>query len=180
MFHGLAPKLKGSDISKAMETALLQENIFTEYMEEVVCYSKKEENTDGYEAQRMGWLRSQYSSTIFALKKLPLALLQGEWDYSNKLFQWLIPSRFLLIVYILICAIVTSILDWALCFKWYALLIVIGITFLMALPEGEINKRFKRAVWALPILIFASIFSHIKRLFGSNKKQKKEKTEKGK
>lgn len=64
MFHGLAPKLKGSDISKAMETALLQENIFTEYMEEVVCYSKKEENTDGYEAQRMGWLRSQYSSTI--------------------------------------------------------------------------------------------------------------------
>lgn len=23
----------------------------------------------------------------------------------------------------------------------------------MALPEGEINKRFKHAVWALPILI---------------------------
>ena len=157
MFHGLAPKLKGSDISKAMETALLQENIFTEYMEEVVCYSKKEENTDGYEAQRMGWLRSQYSSTIFALKKLPLALLQGEWDYSNKLFQWLIPSRFLLIVYILICAIVTSILDWALCFKWYALLIVIGITFLMALPEGEINKRFKRAVWANGMTIISII-----------------------
>lgn len=170
MFHGLAPKLKGSDISKAMETALLKENIFTEYLEEVVCYSKKEENANGYEAQRLGWLRSQYSSTIFAIKKLPIAFLQGEWDYSNKLFQWLLPSRFLLIVYILVFAITTTILDWTLCFKWYILLLFIGITFLIALPEGEVNKRFKRAIWALPILVFASIFSHIKRLFGSGKK----------
>lgn len=46
----------------------------------------------------------------------------------------------------------------------------------MALPEGEVNKRFKRAIWALPILVFTSIFSHIKRLFGSKKQRtKKEK-----
>jgi len=38
----------------------------------------------------------------------------------------------------------------------------------MALPEGEINKRFKHAVWALPILIF----SHFGRIFRSTKKNK--------
>lgn len=41
----------------------------------------------------------------------------------------------------------------------------------MALPEGEVNKRFRRAVWALPILIFASIFSHINRLFQGKKRK---------
>lgn len=41
MFHEIAPTLKGADLSKAMETALLQQNIYTEYLEEVVCYSKK-------------------------------------------------------------------------------------------------------------------------------------------
>ena len=76
MFHKISPSLKGSDISKAMETALLKENIYTEYLEEVVCYSKKEENSEGYEKQRIGWLRSQYSSTLFAIRKLPLALLK--------------------------------------------------------------------------------------------------------
>ena len=45
----------------------------------------------------------------------------------------------------------------------------------MALPDGEVNKRFKKAIWALPILVFASIFSHITRLFGGGKR--KEKTE---
>ena len=63
MFHRIAPSLEGADLSKATEKALLKENIFTEYMEEVVCYSKKEESTSGYEAQRISWLRTQYSMT---------------------------------------------------------------------------------------------------------------------
>ena len=178
MFHEIAPKLKGSDLSKAMETALLQQNIYTEYMEEVVCYSKKEESADGYEAQRIGWLRSQYSSTILALKRLPITLLKGEWDYSLKLFQWLMPSRFLLIALIILCAAGITLLDWSLSFKWYVLLAVIAITFIMALPDGEVNKRFKYSVWALPILVFASIFSHVTRffLFKKNKKKKTKKT----
>ena len=172
MFHEIAPTLKGSDLSKTMETALLRQNIYTEYLEEVVCYSKKEESANGYEAQRISWLRSQYSSTIFALKKLPITLLKGEWDYALKLFQWLMPSRFLLIALITLCAIGITLLDWTLSFKWYILLAIIGITFLLALPEGEVNKRFRKAIWALPILVFTSIFSHILRLFGSGKKVK--------
>jgi cellulose synthase/poly-beta-1,6-N-acetylglucosamine synthase-like glycosyltransferase len=173
MFHKLAPTLKGSDMSKAMETALLKENIYTEYLEEVVCYSKKEENSEGYEKQRIGWLRSQYSSTLFALRKLPLAILKGEWDYCNKLFQWLLPSRFLLIACILLCAISITTLDWTLSFKWYALLFINILTFLLALPDGEVNKKFKHAVWALPILMFSSIFSHIHRFFQRKKKNNK-------
>lgn len=117
MFHEIAPTLKGADLSKAMETALLQQNIYTEYLEEVVCYSKKEESANGYEAQRISWLRSQYSSTIFALKKLPITLLRGEWDYALKLFQWLMPSRFLLIALIGLCAIGITLLDWTLSFN---------------------------------------------------------------
>ncbi len=172
MFHEVAPTLAGSDLSKAMETALLKQNIYTEYLEEVVCYSKKAESANGYEAQRLGWLRSQYSSSIFAMKKLPLALLRGEWDYANKLFQWLLPSRFLLIAAVTLITIVVSIMDWTLSPKWYVLLAAIGLAFLMALPEGEVSKRFRKAIWALPILVFTSNASHIKRF--TQKRGKKE------
>ena len=171
MFHEIAPTLKGSDISKAMETALLRQNIYTEYLEEVVCYSKKGESANGYEAQRLGWLRSQYSSALFAIKQLPLAMLRGEWDYCNKLFQWLLPSRFLLIALILFFTAVITIMDWTLCLKWYLLLAAIALTFLMALPEGEIARRFRKAIWALPILMFESIFSHILRFKKRKNKQ---------
>ena len=177
MFHEIAPTLKGSDLSKAMETALLKQNIYTEYLEEIVCYSKKAENANGYEAQRIGWLRSQYSSSIFALKNLPITLLRGEWDYANKLFQWLLPSRFLLIACLILITAVISIADWTLGPKWYVLIGAIILTFLMALPEGEVAKRFKKAIWSFPILLFTSNASHIKR-FTRKEKKNREKKEK--
>ncbi|MDR0894075.1 MAG: glycosyltransferase family 2 protein [Prevotellaceae bacterium] len=180
IFHKLAPTLKGSDLSKAMEVALLRENIYAEYLQEVVCYSKKAESSEGYEQQRIGWIKSQYNSTWYALFQLPIAFLRGEWDYCNKLFQWLLPSRFLLIALILLAAVVTTVLDWTLAPKWYLLFAALTITFLMALPTGEITQRFKRAVWALPHLIFISLFSHITRFTQSDSKPKKKKEKKTK
>lgn len=165
MFHRIAPTLQGTDLAKGMEIKLLEENIYSEYILDVICYSKKQEHTDGYSRERQRWLSAQYNSTFLAMKRLPLALLQGKWDYANKLFQWLLPSRFLLIGFTILVTVAMTLLDWSLSFKWYVLLAFIGISFLMALPEGEINKRFKRAIWALPILIFTSIFSHFTRLF---------------
>lgn len=64
-----------------------------------------------------------------------------------------------------------TVLDWPLSIKWYTLLAIIGITFLMALPDGEVSKRFRKAIWALPLLIFTSIFSHITRFFKKEKKK---------
>lgn len=170
MFHRICPMLTGSDLAKAVEVKLLEENIYTEYMQEIICYSKKQEDTGGYSKERQRWLSAQYNSTFLALKRLPLAFLQGKWDYCNKLFQWLLPSRFLLIACIIAATVCFTVIDWTLSLKWYVLLMMIIITFLMALPEGEINKRFKRAVWALPILIFSSIFSHFTGFFKRKKK----------
>lgn len=169
MFHELAPGLKGHDLSKTMEVALLEQNIYTEYLEEVVCFSKKEDSADGYQTQRMGWLRAQYTSTFLALRYLPLVLLKGEWDYALKLFQWLLPSRFLLIALILLFTIAVTLLDWTLAPKWYILLAILILSFLMALPEGEVSRRLRKAIWSLPVLIFTAIFSHIKRFLPKKK-----------
>ncbi len=165
MFHEIAPTLQGQDLATATEVALLKQNIYTEYLEEVVCYSKKAENAEGYETQRIHWLGAQYKNTLFALTHLPLAFLKGEWDYANKLFQWLLPSRFVLIALITLFAALITIGDWTLCFKWYVLLLTMALTFITALPEGEINQRFRRSVWVLPLLVFSSIFTPFKHLF---------------
>lgn len=171
MFHRIAPRLEGTDLTKAMEVELLRENIYTEYLEEVICYCKKQEDTMGYTNTRRRWLSAQSRSTWLAITQLPVAFLQGKWDLCEKLFQWLLPSRFLLIFYILLCTVVLSLLDWTLAIKWYFLFGFLVITLLMALPDGEINKKFRKAFWALPIMVLSTVFS-----FGSRKdKPKKEK-----
>ncbi len=172
MFHQLAPRLQGSDFTKAMEIELLKDNIYTEYLEEVVCYCKKTENSSGYSKERQRWLGAQYRSTLLAIVQLPAAFLQGKWDLCEKLFQWLIPSRLLLIAYIMIGAIILTFAYWPLSVKWYILLGILFISFLMAMPEGEISKRFRKSFWLLPILIFTSVFSHFIRIFKKGKNRK--------
>lgn len=162
MFHRLTPRLTGSDLTKAMEMELLRENIYTEYMEEVVCYCKKTEDTSGYSKERQRSLKAQYKSFLIAITQFPFAFLQGKWDLCEKLFQWLMPSRLLLIAYIVLCALAMTMLDWTLCLKWYVLLGILFLSYLLALPEGEINHRFRKAFWTLPLLIFTSAFSHFK------------------
>lgn len=173
-FHRICPTLKGQDLSKAIEAAFLKENIYIEYLEEVVCYSKKVESANSYEDERVGWVNTQKSSTFYGLRHLPIALLKGEWDYANKLFQWILPSRLFLLAYLIIFTLIVTTLDWHLSFKWYGLIIAIVFAFLMALPEGEISKQFRHAFWALPVLVFASGLSHFKNLF-VRKRETKEK-----
>lgn len=171
MFHSIAPTLTGSDLSSAMELALLKQNIYTEYMEEVVCYSKKQDTSNGYEQVRSHWRKTQYGNTFYALLHFPFAMLRGQWDYANKLFQWLIPSRFMLIIFIVMCGICIAIGDWTLSPKWVMLLLALTATFAIALPEGELNHRFKRSVWMMPVMIYYATFSPVINLFKRKKKQ---------
>lgn len=165
MFHEIAPTLSGSDLATTTEVALLKQNIYTEYLEELICLSKKQESASGYEQQRANWANSQYNNTFYAALHLPGAILRGQWDYANKLFQWCLPSRFLLIAFIILCGCCIAIGDWTLSPKWGVLLLTLGFTFIIALPDGEINRRFKKSVWMLPLMILTVIFSLIKRLF---------------
>lgn len=164
MFHEIVFTLKGSDLSKAMETALLKQNIYTEYLEELICYSRKPEATGGYEEQRMSWQEAQWGSTFYALKEIPKAFFKAEWDYFNKLFQWILPSRMILIALLLICTVGITLLDWTLAIKWFALVLALILAFLIALPDGEIAKRFWKTFWMLPMLIISSIFSPVKKV----------------
>lgn len=171
MFHEIAPTLKGSDLATTMEVALLKQNIYTEYLEEVVCYSRKEDNAEGYETLRMNRLQTQNSNTWFAFVHFPISILKGEWDYANKLFQWMLPSRFLLMALIMLCAAIFTVGDWVLSLKWYILLFVLICAFMIALPEGDINRRFRHSIWMLPVLMFTSILTPIKRLLFKRSKK---------
>lgn len=172
IFHEIAPTMKGGDTSTAMEIALLSQNIYTEYLEEVVCYSRKEDNNEQYKKRRIQWQQGRYYTRMYSLCHLPIAMLKGEWDLANKLFQWIIPSRFILIALIALATFIITIADWTLCFKWYFLFLLLVLTFVIALPEGEIAKRFRKVIWALPSYIFIAIFARLLNIqFKKNKKK---------
>ena len=101
----------------------------------------------------------QVRNTWKAFWQFPLAFLQGKWDLCEKLLQWLMPSRIMLAVYVIACTLIFTYFDWTLSLKWYILLAVLLLAYLMALPEGEISKRFRKSLWAIPGALLKSLFS---------------------
>lgn len=154
---------------KYMERKLLLQNIYIEYLEDVYTFDEKVRGKKEFYNQRRRWLATQFSNLFSGISQLPKALLSGKWDYCDKLFQWMMPPRILLLGFVILIACVLSVINIFLSFKWWGLLLFIGITFSLAVPDYLVDKQFKKAIISLPIL-FLLMFFNLFRLRGGNKK----------
>jgi len=145
---------------------LLKQGLFIEYLEHVHTYEEKVKNIADFDKQRHNWYAIKRYSLRKSLKHFPKALFVGNFDYCDKIFQWIMPSRILMLVFIFFIALLLSFFNWALAIKWWGLLFFLALTFSIATPGKFV--RF-RTVWALITLPIISL-SILKNLLFSRKK----------
>ncbi|WFE83640.1 glycosyltransferase [Parabacteroides chongii] len=155
-------------VDKQLERSLLIQNIYIEYLEDVYTYDEKIKESTGFYNQRRRWLSNQFTNLFCGISELPLALLKGNWDYCDKLFQWMMPPRVILFGFIFLFACFFTWFNWAMAIKWWGLLLLLCITFSMAVPDYLVDNKFKKAIRNLPIL-FLLMFFNFFRLKGANK-----------
>lgn len=114
-----------------LESRLLRQNIFIEYLSYVHVYSDSPRP------------RPYSMSKWKAVSKLPLTLLEGNWDYADKLFRQLIPSWKVLLSICAIWCFITTFYDWTLSPKWWILLFFLLFTICLAIPDYLIEKKKK-------------------------------------
>lgn len=134
-----------------------------------MVYDEKIQGSRGFYNQRRRWLANQFSSLMSGITQLPIALLKGNWDYCDKLFQWAMPPRVILLGFIVLFSVFFTFFDWVLSIKWWFLLVLLGITFSIAVPDNLVDHRFRKALKHLPLL-FILMFLNFFRLRGANKK----------
>lgn len=127
-------------INKRFEKILLKKNYYIEYLNEVITYTIRPKNIKYFKTKREGYKYSMFSS-ISSLFELPLALFNNNIDYSNKLFQWTLPPRIILILTIVIFGAIATYVDFFTGLKWWILLIFIILTFLMAIPKNIFKNK---------------------------------------
>ena len=168
-FHDNVKHLVTTGEDKELEVLLLKQRIFIEFLDEVYVYDEKTQGEKGFYNQRRRWLATQTNNLFMGLSQLPSALFKGYWDYCDKLFQWMMPPRVLLLGFITLFACFLTMIDLSLSIKWWGLLILLGITFSLAVPDYLVDKRFKKAIASLPIL-FLLMFFNLFRLKGGSKR----------
>lgn len=162
-------KLKTAGEDKELESLLLKDKIFIDYLNNVYVYDEKTKKADAFSRQRRRWLASQLGSLKMGLKDLPGAIWTLNIDYIDKIIQWMLLPRVLVLGVISVATILTTFFSFGLSIKWWLLMTVLLLTFVIASPDFITHKKNLKAVRKVPLIILL-MFINLFRLRGVNKK----------
>lgn len=155
--------LSADDDEKVIESLLLREHMYIEYLNKTHVYSLKTSGKKRFYTQHGNWIRGQYYSLFTNIGNLPGAILSGNFDYADRILQWLIFPRMILLSVILLYCVFSIYIDWTACLKWWGLLFTFLITMAVATPNYLVDNKFNKAMKAIPFLAIGMIFSFLLR-----------------
>ena len=151
---------------KELEVLLLRQHIYIDYLDYVHVYDEKVQKEGVFYNQRRRWVAAQFYALKRGLSDLPCALLQGNTDYADKLFQWMMPPRIVLLGITPLTAVVVTILAPGASVKWWVLVLMLLFALAFALPDSQMDDRLRRALRKIPVL-FLLMAANLFRIRGA-------------
>lgn len=168
-FRKNVDKLQTAGEDKEMEALLLKQGIRIGYLEHVYVEDEKTQKKEAIRSQRKRWLAAQFGSLQHTLPDLLPALMKGNIDYADKIIQWMLPPRIILLAGILFVGALTLFIDPYMSAKWWALFLILLLALGIAIPGYLANKRLLKALIQVPSIALIMI-GNLFKLKGVNKK----------
>ena len=160
---------------KELEALLLRQRIYIDYFDHILVFDEKTRSSSDFNRQRNRWVFTQFHSVIRNIRHLPHAIVNKQYDLIDKILQWLLVPRTIMMSVIILMSIVLSPIYLTLAIKWWVLAAFILFIFAVATPDYLVDNHWGRSFFIAPIIMFMSIiqvFSIIrgkKRLINRNK-----------
>lgn len=151
--------LRDDDDEKVIESLLLRERMYVEYLNKTHVYALKNGGKKNFYTQRGNWIRGQYYSLFSNIGNLPAAILSGNFDYADRILQWFIFPHTILSGIIFLSGFLSIYLGWSSCLKWWGLLLAFLLVMAIATPNYLVNNKFNKAMKAIPFLAAGMIFN---------------------
>lgn len=148
---------------KELELLLLKEGVFIDFLDHVLVYDQKTKKESVFYNQRKRWLSAQFSSLYLGLKDLPASFINLKVNYIDKVFQWMLLPRILILGICGLIAIAITIFSWEESIRWWVLIAILFFTFALAVPNSMVTKKNIGALKKLPV-VFILMFLNLFRL----------------
>ena len=158
--HIMKVRTAGED--KELEAMLLSEGVFIDYFDDLIVYDEKTRHIRTFNLQRGRWAATQLHALINNLRHLPLAIINRNYDYADKLLQWLIVPRTILMGLILVMSVVLPFVYFSLAVKWWVAGAMIMFAFAAATPNSMVTEKWDRDFALSPILVLYGLFNIIR------------------
>ena len=141
------------DEIKGLETLLLKQRIFVDYLDDICIYIPHVENSADVTHTRKEWIEGRFSILLNNLRNLLSALFSLNLSLFDKMIQWIMPTRIIMMGTIMLMSLILPFIYFSLAIKWWLLFLIVTFAFAVATPDYLVDKN-----WTKSMLIFPLIF----------------------
>jgi cellulose synthase/poly-beta-1,6-N-acetylglucosamine synthase-like glycosyltransferase len=159
-------KIKSTTYTKELEALLLRQHIFVDYFDDILVYDEKMRNAKDFNDQRAHWALAQYQSLIKNIRFLPMAIFNRYYAWIDKIVQWLLIPRTIMMAIIVMMCIIMPLIYFTLAIKWWILFAFVMFIFALATPDYLVDKNWNKSFAKAPSILLASLFGPAKLIQG--------------
>lgn len=142
---------------KELEAMLMRQHIFVDYFDNIWVFDEKTRRTADFHEQRTRWASTQFYAILSNIRYLPGAILNRHYDLIDKILQWIIIPRTILMGIILIMSCILPFVYLTLAIKWWITAAFILLIFAVCTPDYLIDKNWSHAFLKAPFLMLGSV-----------------------
>lgn len=155
-------KAKMSWEDKEFEAQLARQFIYVDYFDNILVYNEKVRKADDFNRQHTSWMRSQAVSILRNIGHLPLAIINRHYNLVDKLLQWLLIPRMVLMTLIVIMGIITPLFYFTMAIKWWALFAITLFIFALATPNYLVDDKWDDTFFKVPFVLLSNLLNKFK------------------
>jgi len=141
-----------TDVEKALDALLMRENIYVDYFEDIYVFDEKTRTLKEFNHQRSKWIHSQLHVLGNNIRFLPSAIINRRYDHIDKILQWMLIPRTILMAIITIMSIVLPFIYMTLAIKWWVAGAVVLFAFALATPDYLVDDNWNRDFTKAPLV----------------------------
>ncbi len=144
---------------KEIEARLMRQQIYVDYFDHIHVYDEKTRTSTDFNRQRNRWASTQLRSLISNIRYLPSAILQKKYDLIDKIVQWMLIPRTMMVAIMVLMSIVLPFIYFTLAVKWWVLFAVTMLIFAIATPDYIVDDRWDKSFLKAPFIMLSSILN---------------------
>lgn len=152
-------KVKTEGEDKELEALLLRQGYFIDYFDHILVYGEKQRTTTKMNEQRGRWATQQIHNFFRNIKFLPAALFNKQYDWADKIIQWMLVPRTSMMGIIMLMGIFLPFIYFSLAVKWWVLGSIALFVFAIATPDYLVDEMWDKTFLRSPFITLWGIIS---------------------
>lgn len=145
-------KAKTAGEDKELEALLLRQQIFIDYFDNILVYAEKKRTTTTFNEQRGRWVVRQFQNLLRNIKFLPGAIFNKQYDLADKLIQWMLVPRTVMVGIIMLMGVILPFIYLSLVLKWWAIGAICLLFFALATPDYLVDEMWDKTFLRSPLV----------------------------